>query len=78
MTIRDFVEKTGTDYQEMANAVFHSHLHRRGKNIDYDTEELRAVALSHLTKKEKRLDSVLQRTRREIKNIQERIRRTEA
>ena len=62
MTIKEFAEKAGMEYQDVCNAVFASDIHQRGKNVDYDFQDMRRVILKFLQRLEgkqmKKLEAV--------------------
>ena len=70
MTIKEFAEKAGMEYQDVCNAVFDSDIHQRGKNVDYDFQDLRKVILKFLKRQEDRTLKKLEAVQRSIKLIQ--------
>ena len=54
MTIKEFAEKAGMEYQDALNVIADSDIHQKGKNIDYDFQDLRRVVLKFLKRQEAR------------------------
>jgi len=54
MTIKEFAEKAGMEYQDTLNVIADSEIHQKGKNIDYDFQDLRRVILKFLKRQEAR------------------------
>ena len=69
MTIKEFAERAGMEYQDVCNAVFASEIHQRGKNVDYDFQDLRRVILKFMKRQEGRTLKKLEAIQNSIKLI---------
>ena len=69
MTMKEFAEKAGMEHQDVCNAVFDSDIHKRGKNVDYDFQDLRRVILSFLDRQERKTQKKLDAVQTYIKRI---------
>ena len=69
MTIKEFAEKAGMEYQDALNVIADSTIHQKGKNIDYDFQDLRKVILKFLKRQESRTLKKLEAVQRSMKLI---------
>ena len=69
MTIKEFANRAGMEYQDVCNAVFASDIHQRGKHVDYDFQGLRRVILKFLDRQEARLMKKQEAVQTAIKRI---------
>lgn len=69
MTIKEFAEKAGMEYQDALNVIADSDIHQKGKNIDYDFQDLRRVILRFLKRQEDRTLKKLEAVQRYMKLI---------
>lgn len=66
MTMKQFSKLTGMDYAEVQKAVQESEIHVRGRNVEYNSGNLRRVVLDYLKRKEQKEEHALAETRRAI------------
>ena len=69
MTIKEFANRAGMEYQDVCNAVSVSIIHQKGKNIDYDFQAMRRVMLRFLDRQEAKLLKKLEAVQTAIKRI---------
>ena len=66
MTVKEFAESTGIEYSTVSIAVNESEYHRRGKNVQYEPEQIREAVMDYLKDREKILEGKLAAVRRSI------------
>ena len=69
MTIKEFAEKAGMEYQDALNVIADSDIHQKGKNIDYDFQDLRRVVLKFLKRQEARHIKKMEAAQNSMKRI---------